>query len=133
VPAAPGVVVQGLSYVVEAVPVLGKRAAVDMDSGLVRAAQGLYHNISKLTSKVYPDKFGYFHIGQVLQLDVRDAKDTVNGDKGPGGKHNLEVMRTLQAAVVLARMQHSTMVDQLVVSHMHTYAVEHCRCGKRYA
>jgi hypothetical protein len=85
------VVVQGLSRVVEAVPVLGKRAAIDMDSGLVQACQKLYYNISRLTSKVYPDKYGYFHVGQVLALDVDDAKDTVKGDIGFGNKHNLEV------------------------------------------
>jgi hypothetical protein len=83
-------VVQGLSSIVEAVPLLGKRAAIDMDSPLVRGASWLYYQVSRLSSKLYPDYWGYFHVGQVLQVDPAAAKDTVK-DVDAASKHNLEV------------------------------------------
>ncbi|WIA42234.1 hypothetical protein OEZ86_008251 [Tetradesmus obliquus] len=88
VPLVPGIVVQGLSWLVEAVPRAGKRAAIDSNSWLVQGCQALYYWVSRATSLLYPDKYGYFHVGQVLLLDTGDATGTVR----PGaGKHNLEL------------------------------------------
>uniref|UniRef100_A0A383WFD7 Fungal lipase-type domain-containing protein n=1 Tax=Tetradesmus obliquus TaxID=3088 RepID=A0A383WFD7_TETOB len=88
VPLVPGIVVQGLSRLVEAVPVAGKRAAIDSNSWLVQGCQKLYYGVSRATSLLYPDKHGYFHVGQVLLLDTADAPGVI---KPGAGKHNLEL------------------------------------------
>jgi hypothetical protein len=98
-------VVQGLSSIVEAVPFgFGKRAAIDMDSPLVRGASWLYYQVSRVTSKLYPDYWGFFHVGQVLQVDPAAAADTVKS-LDTASKHNLEVRRQ-PAPAGLPTMRH---------------------------
>lgn len=108
-PPAAGIVVQGLSWLVEAVPSAGKRAAIDSNSWLVQGCQALYYWVSRATSLLYPDKYGYFHVGQVLLLDTGDATGTV---RPCAGKHNLEVCCLL--GLHLYNRQHATINLHLV-------------------
>eukprot|EP00878_Enallax_costatus_P005614 GHUV01005887.1.p1 GENE.GHUV01005887.1~~GHUV01005887.1.p1 ORF type:complete len:573 (+),score=69.78 GHUV01005887.1:124-1842(+) len=98
VPLVPGLFVQFFTSVFEKlpIPVIGKIAALDMDSWPVRTVGWLYYAVSWVWAKVpvigWNTRWGYFHVGQVLELDPAEGgQGVIVGDLGAGPRHNLEV------------------------------------------
>jgi hypothetical protein len=71
-----------------------QEAAVDMTSSTASFFRGLYRFVCGCFEALgFPSRWGYFHVGQVLQLDPAWARSGVLDLEhlAPAQKHNLEV------------------------------------------